>query len=104
MGQSLHVEIQSQEPQQHNNGGETQDSFRDPCVLNSFVYLCSHLEGSQLMKNLPDREISDCIISIAEFLLSLTSLFSPPQECCSFVIVQMNLSCSVTYRGFVFIF
>lgn len=100
MGQSLHVETQSQDPQEHNNGGETPDSCSNLCVLNSFALLCSHLEGSQFMKNLTSREISDCIISVAEFLLSLTSpSFSPPQECCSSVIVQMNLGCSVTYRG-----
>lgn len=70
MGQSLHVETQSQDPQQHNNGGETQDSFSNVCVLNSFAYLCSHLEGSQLMKNLTNREISDCIIGAAVSSLS----------------------------------
>lgn len=57
------------------------------------------------MKALRNGEIRDCIISVAEFLLSLTSpSFSPPQECCSFVMVQMDLSCSATDRGYVFMF
>lgn len=50
MGQNLHVETQSQDPQQRSNGGETQDSFSKLCVLNSFAYLCGCVVGPQLMK------------------------------------------------------
>lgn len=82
MGQNLHVESPSQDPQQHSNGGETQDSFSDLCVLNSFAYLCGCFVRPPVNENLKKREISDCIISVAEPLLSLTSpSFSPPQEC-----------------------
>lgn len=46
MGQSLRVETQSQDPQQHNNGGEFQDSLMQSVYnLDSCAFLNSNIHN-----------------------------------------------------------